>query len=63
MIDAMDFSLTEEQRAVLDTVDRFCARHLPIEEVRRRDRAHIPPYDLLPLMGEAGFFRLALPAE
>lgn len=58
----MDFSLTEEQRAVLETVDRFCARHLPIEEVRRRDRAHIPPYDLLPLMGEAGFFRLALPA-
>ncbi len=59
----MDFSLTEEQRAVLDTVDRFCARHLPIEEVRRRDRAHIPPYDLLPLMGEAGFFRLALPPD
>ncbi|HYF06642.1 MAG TPA: acyl-CoA dehydrogenase family protein [Acetobacteraceae bacterium] len=57
----MDFSLTEEQRAVLETVDRFCARHLPIEEVRRRDREHIPPYDLLPLMGEAGFFRLALP--
>ncbi len=59
----MDFSLTEDQRAVLDTVDRFCARHLPIEAVRRRDRAHIPPYDLLPLMGEAGFFRLALPPE
>lgn len=57
----MDFSLTEEQRAVLGTVDRFCARHLPIEEVRRRDREHIPPYDLLPLMGEAGFFRIALP--
>ena len=63
MIPRMDFLLTDEQRAVLNTVDRFCARHLPIEEVRRRDRAHISPYDLLPLMGEAGFFRLALPPE
>lgn len=59
----MDFSLTGDQHAVLDTVDRFCARHLPIEAVRRRDRDHVPPYDLLPLMGEAGFFRLALPEE
>lgn len=63
MLPLMDFSLTDEQRAVLETVDRFCARHLAVEEVRRRDREHAPPYDLLPLMGEAGFFRLALPEE
>ncbi len=59
----MDFALTPTQEAFLETVDRFVARHLPPEEVRRRDRLHIPPYDLLPAMGEAGFFRLALPAE
>jgi alkylation response protein AidB-like acyl-CoA dehydrogenase len=57
----MDFATTPTQEAFLETVDRFIARHLPPEEVRRRDANHIPPYDLLPAMGEAGFFRLALP--
>ena len=47
----IDFAPTDEQRAFLDSVDRFMDRHLPIEEVRRRDREHIPPYDLLPAMG------------
>jgi len=59
----MDALLTEEQRRIVDSVDRFAARHLPPDEVRRRDAAHVPPYDLLPLMGEAGFFGLAVPAE
>ena len=59
----MDFALTETQRAFLETVDRFCARHMPPDELRRRDAGHIPPYDLLPAMGEAGLFRLALPAD
>jgi alkylation response protein AidB-like acyl-CoA dehydrogenase len=59
----MDFSISDTQQAMLETVDRFCARHLPPAEVRRRDAAHIPPYDLLPAMGEAGLFRLALPPQ
>ena len=59
----MDFALSDAQRAVLDTVDRFVARSLPPEEVRRRDREHIPPYDLLPELGQLGLFRLALPEE
>ncbi|WP_137176989.1 acyl-CoA dehydrogenase family protein [Roseomonas sp. AR75] len=59
----MDFSVAPTQQAFLETVDRFIARHLPPGEVRRRDAHHIPPYDLMPVMGEAGFFRLALPPE
>jgi alkylation response protein AidB-like acyl-CoA dehydrogenase len=57
----MDFATTPTQDAFLEAVDRFAARHLPPDEVRRRDREHLPPYDLLPAMGEAGFFRIALP--
>ncbi|MEI8147376.1 MAG: acyl-CoA dehydrogenase family protein, partial [Alphaproteobacteria bacterium] len=57
----MDALLTPDQRAILDSVDRFAARHLPPDEVRRRDRDHVPPYDLLKRMGEAGFFALAIP--
>jgi alkylation response protein AidB-like acyl-CoA dehydrogenase len=57
----MDFATTPTQDAFLEAVDRFAARHLPSEEVRRRDREHLPPYDLMPAMGAAGFFRIALP--
>lgn len=59
----MDFALSDIQLALLDTVDRFVARRLPLEEVRRRDREHVPPYDLLTQLGELGLFRLALPEE
>lgn len=57
----MDFATTPTQDAFLEAVDRFAARHLLPDEVRRRDSEHQPPYDLLPAMGEAGFFRIALP--
>lgn len=52
-----------DEAQVLDTVDRFLARRLPVAEVRRRDAAGIPPYDLLPEMGELGLFALASPEE
>ncbi|MCX7686151.1 MAG: acyl-CoA/acyl-ACP dehydrogenase [Acetobacteraceae bacterium] len=53
--------MTPDQAAILDSVGAFLARHLPPEEVRRRDAAHIPPYDLLPEMGRLGLFALAVP--
>lgn len=57
----MDFSISEEERLLLASVDRFLAQHLPPEEVRRRDAGHVPPYDLLPIMAELGLFALPLP--
>lgn len=61
----MEFSTTPTQDVVLKAVDRFAARRLPPDKVRRRDREHLSPNELLPAMGEAGFFRpaciLALP--
>lgn len=57
----MDFSITAEQSAILDTVDRLVERHLPLHEQRRRDRAAQPPYELLPVLGEAGLLRLPFP--
>lgn len=59
----MDALLTEDERAILASVDGFALRHLPPAEVRRRDREHQPPYDLLPAMGEAGFFALPVPQD
>ncbi len=57
----LDFALSEADRQLLDSLDGFFARHLPPEEVRRRDAAHIPPYDLLPVMGEMGLFAIPVP--
>ncbi|SCL24801.1 Acyl-CoA dehydrogenase [Micromonospora rhizosphaerae] len=67
----MDFSLTEEQRAVRDTVRSFIAREvMPLEqEVLRRERAHQPGLDrseLRELQLKArkfGFWGLATPEE
>jgi alkylation response protein AidB-like acyl-CoA dehydrogenase len=59
----MDFAIPEQDSLLLDGVDRFVARHIPPEEVRRRDEQHIPPYDLLPAMAELGLFALPLPPE
>ena len=59
----MDFSISDEQRQILDSIDRFVDRRLPKEEVRRRDAEHVPPYDLLPEMGSMGLFALPFPAE
>ena len=57
----IDFSLTDDQKSILDAVERFLAKRLPPEEVRRRDDHHIPPYDLLPELAALGI--LGLPFE
>lgn len=59
----MAFGITEEQQAILDTVDRIVDRHLPLDAQRRRDADHDPPYALLKTLGEAGLLRLPFPQE
>ncbi len=59
----MDFAVTPEQQQILDSVDRFARLRLPPGEVRRRDAAHLPPYDLLPEMGAMGLFALPVPVR
>lgn len=55
----MDFQISDEQTQILDSVNRFIDRHLPLDEQIRRDEQFDPPYHLLKLMAEGGF--LALP--
>ena len=57
----LDFSPSDGDTQLLAAIDRFFERHLPPDEVRRRDEAAIPPYDLLPAMGEMGLFATAVP--
>jgi len=57
----MDFGLTEEQRALLDSIDKMMALHLPPEEVRRRDQAHEPPDFLLKHYADLGLLAIPFP--
>ena len=56
----MDFSITDDQKMALDTVDRFIERHAA-GGGPPPGRGALPPYDLLPAMGEAGLFGIAVP--
>jgi alkylation response protein AidB-like acyl-CoA dehydrogenase len=57
----MDFDLTDDQRQILDTVDRLMKRHFSTEEIRRRDRAHVDCHDMMPIFAEAGLLALPFP--
>lgn len=57
----MEFGIDDQQRAILDTVDKLVDRHLRLDEQRRRDAAGDPPYALLKVLGEAGLLRLPFP--
>lgn len=59
----MNFAISNDQQQLLDAVDRFLDQRLPPEEVRRRDAAHQPPYDLLPDLGAMGILGLVAPVQ
>ena len=59
----MEFGLSEDQEAILRTVDQLVDRHLPMDAQRRHDADHAPPYHLLPVLGEAGLLALPFSAE
>jgi alkylation response protein AidB-like acyl-CoA dehydrogenase len=63
MREGMDFGLADEQRALLNSIDRMVTVHLPPEEVRRRDNAHEPPDFLLKHLAELGLLAIPFPAE
>lgn len=57
----IDFELPDEDRALLDSIDRMMAREFPPAAYRAADRAHETPWHLLPRMGELGLLALPFP--
>ena len=59
----MDFSFTEEQNMLRESVRKLMDRHSPIEYIRRKDKEQSYPYELYDAWVEAGLFRMAFPEE
>nr|HMS81324.1 acyl-CoA dehydrogenase family protein [Burkholderiaceae bacterium] len=57
----IDFELPEDDRQLLDAIDRMMAREFPPEALRAADRDHRTPWELLPVMGRLGLLGLPLP--
>ncbi|MBX9757652.1 MAG: acyl-CoA/acyl-ACP dehydrogenase [Beijerinckiaceae bacterium] len=59
----MDFSFTEEQDLLRESVRRLMERHAPPHIVRAHDRDQTYPYDLYAAWAEAGLLALPFPEE
>lgn len=57
----MDFSLTDDQRALQDTVRRFVEKEMPKSAVAEWDRANEFPRDLLDRMASLGLMGATIP--
>lgn len=59
----MDFSLTEEQQLLLESLDDLLARECPESYIAEIDRKHEQPVAFRRAMHEAGFLTLGYPEE
>ncbi len=59
----MDFSFTEEQRLLRDSVRKLLQKHAPPEYVRKHDRERTYPEELFAACAEAGLLALPFPEE
>jgi alkylation response protein AidB-like acyl-CoA dehydrogenase len=59
----MDFSLTDEQKLLRESVTTLMARVAKVEQVRDYDRHQTFPYDLYDAWVEAGLLRLPFPED
>lgn len=59
----IDFSLTDEQTELIDTVRRLMIKHAPEEYIARLDAAQQYPYELWDTWAESGLLGLPFPEE
>ncbi len=61
--ETLDFSFTEEQDLLRDSVRKLMARHAPADALRRHDRDQTFPYELYEAWAQAGLLALPFPEE
>ena len=57
----IDFEIPDEDRALLESIDRMMARRFPPEALRRADLNHETPWHLLDDMAQMGLLALPFP--
>ena len=59
----MDFTVSEEQSAIINSVDKFLAQNLsPLDQIQY-DKKETAPYHLMPKLAELGLFGMPFPEE
>ena len=59
----MDFTISEEQSAIINSVDKFLAQNLsPLDQIQY-DKRETAPYHLMPKMAELGLFGMPFPEK
>lgn len=59
----LDFEVPDDDRMLLDSIDRMMERHFPPALIRQHDERHEPPLHMVPIMAALGLFALPLPPE
>ena len=59
----MDFSFTEEQNLLRESVSKLMDRHAPVEYIRKLDKEQGYPYELYDKWVEAGLLRMPFPEQ
>jgi alkylation response protein AidB-like acyl-CoA dehydrogenase len=57
----LDFEIPDEDRMLLQSIDRMMERHFPPALIRQHDERHQPPLHMVPIMAALGLFALPLP--
>jgi len=59
----MDFSLTEEQKMLQETMRRFVEKECPVEVVRELDETDVFPKEIFSKLADLGVLGLTVPEE
>jgi acyl-CoA dehydrogenase len=59
----VDFSFTEEQNLIKNTLREWCAKKLPLEKIREINEKHKIPKEIVKGMADLGFLLMTIPEE
>lgn len=59
----VDFSFTEEQELIRESIHKWCEKNLPLEKIREIDEKHEVPKEIISGLADLGFLMMTIPEE
>jgi len=59
----VDFSFTEEQELIRESLHKWCEKNLPLEKIREIDEKHEVPKEIIMGLGDLGFLMMTIPED